>query len=308
MRVYRDLSSIKLPNYTVCGIGNFDGIHLGHQKLVQTIIKHSKSKKLDSLIFTFDPHPSAVLNPNNSARLIMSKDKKKQIMESYGIDHLVFAPFTQKFSRMDYKDFISNILFGKCRAKVIVIGFNYRYGYKGLGTAENLKRVCSEVGVETVIIPQVTHEGNIVSSTFIRSLIEKGDVHSASKYLGRPFAIEGKVIQGKGLGKKLGFPTANISFNKELVLPTKGVYAVLISWNENVYKGVANLGTKPTFDGKDIVFEVHLFDFCGQLYGEKLEVSFVQKLRSEIKFTTPDDLVKQVQKDMECAKEILNAI
>jgi riboflavin kinase/FMN adenylyltransferase len=308
MIVYSDLSSVKIPSYTVCGIGNFDGIHLGHQKLVQTILQYSKSNKLDSLIFTFDPHPSTVLNPNNGAKLIMSSEKKRQIMESYGIDHYVQAPFTQEFSKIVYTDFIHDILLDKCKAKIIIIGFNYRFGYKGLGTAEKLKELCSEVGVDTVIIPPVTYEGKIVSSTFIRSLIEKGDVHSASKYLGRPFTIEGKVIRGKGLGKKLGFPTANIHFNRELVLPAKGVYAVLVSWNGNFYKGVANLGNKPTFNGHDIVFEVHLFDFCSQLYGEKLEVSFVQKLRSETRFSKPEDLVRQVHKDMVCAKKILDAI
>jgi len=308
MKVYYDLASIKIPNYTVCGVGNFDGIHLGHQKLVETILNYSRAKQLNSLIFTFDPHPSKVLNPNNSAKLIMSKEKKRQIMESYGIDYFVLAPFTQEFSKIDYKDFVYNILIDKCRAKVIVIGFNYKFGYKGLGTAENLKRLCNEVGVETVIIPPVTYEGKIVSSTSVRNLLENGDVKSASKYLGRPFAIEGEVIKGRGLGKKLGFPTANISLDKELVLPAKGVYAVLVTWNKSIYKGVANLGTKPTFNGDDIVFEVHLFDFDGKLYGERLEVAFIQLLRPEIKFSSLEDLAIQVLKDIVSAKEILNTI
>jgi len=299
---------MKIPNFTVCGIGNFDGIHLGHQKLLQTILECSKSKNLDSLIFTFDPHPSAVLNPNNCAKLIMTNDKKKQIMESYGIDYFVLAPFTHEFSRMDYKDFAHDILINKCRAKIIVIGFNYRFGYKGLGTAETLKQMCNEVGVDTVIIPPVTYEGNIVSSTFIRSLLENGDVKSAAKYLGRPFTIEGLVTYGKGLGNKLGFPTANISLDSRLVLPARGVYAVLVSWNNNIYKGVANLGIKPTFSSNDIVLEVHIFNFSGKLYGEKLEVSFIQKLRPEIKFDKLEDLVKQVQYDVVCAERILNAI
>lgn len=308
MKVYSDLSSIKISNYTACGIGNFDGIHLGHQKLVQTLLQYSQLRKLDSLIFTFDPHPSTVLSPNNSAKLIFKQNKKRQIMESYGIHHFVLAPFTQEFSRMEYKDFIYNVLIDKCRAKVVVIGFNYKFGYKGLGTAENLKRLCNEAGVDTIIVPPVTYKGNIVSSTFIRSLLEKGDVKSAAEYIGRPFTIEGFVTHGKGIGKRLGFPTANISVDSELVLPAKGVYAVLVAWNNNIFKGVANLGTKPTFNGNDIVLEIHLFDFNGKLYGEKLEVSFIHNLRSEVKFDKPEDLAKQVQRDLLSAKEILSAI
>jgi len=308
MKVYRDLASIEISNHTACGIGNFDGVHLGHQKLVETILECSKTKRLDSLIFTFDPHPSTIINPNNGTKLIMSNSKKQKIMESYGIDHFVLAPFTHEFSKMDYKDFVYNILIEKCRAKVIVIGFNYRFGYKGMGTAESLMHLCNQVGVETVIIPPVTYEGNIVSSTYIRKLLEKGDVKSASKLLGRPFTIEGQVIQGRGLGKRLGFPTANLSLDKDLVLPARGVYAVLVSWKDSIYKGIANLGIRPTFNGDVIAFEIHLFDFGGNLYGEKLEVSFVQMLRPETKFTSTDDLVRQVQKDMLCAREILNTI
>lgn len=308
MKVYRNLSSIKIPNYTACGIGNFDGVHRGHQKLVQTLLKYSKSRNLDSLIFTFDPHPSAVLSPNNSVKLIMTQNKKREIIESYGLDHFVFAPFTEEFAKMDYKDFVFKVLIEKCRAKVVVIGFDYRFGYKGQGTAESLKKLCSEAGVETVIIPPVTYKGEIVSSTLIRSLLEKGDVKSAAKFLGRPFTVEGLVEQGKGIGKSLGFPTANISLPEELVLPAKGVYAVLVSLNNKIYKGVANLGTKPTFNGEDIVLEIHLLDFSGTLYGERLEVFFIQNLRSEIKFDKPEDLARQVQRDLINAREILKAI
>jgi len=308
MKIYRDLSSIIIPNDTACGIGNFDGVHLGHQKLIKTLLECSQSKNLDSLIFTFDPHPSKVLFPNNGVKLIMTQDKKRKIIESYGIDHFVLAPFTQEFSKMDYKDFVHKILIEKCRAKVVVIGFNYKFGYKGLGTAESLKQLCSEAGIDTIIIPPVTHKGNIVSSTFIRSLLEKGDVRNAAKYIGRYFTVEGRVEQGKHLGKSLGFPTANIYPDTDLVLPAKGVYAVLVTFNNKIYKGVANLGTKPTFNGNDIVLEIHLFDFSGNLYGQKLEVSFIQNLRSEIKFDKPEDLVKQVQRDLHNAKEILKAI
>ena len=307
MEIYHDLSSLNIPNYTVCGIGNFDGIHRGHQKLIETLLKCSQTRNLDSLIFTFEPHPSKVLSPNNSAKLIMTSNQKKRIMRSYGIDHFILTPFTREFSKIEYKNFIYDILINKCRAKVVVVGYNYKFGYKGEGTAQSLKELLSKEGIYTVIIPPVTYKGETLSSTFIRSLIEKGDVKNAAEYIGRPFNVEGFVQHGNGIGKKLGFPTANISPEQELVLPARGVYAVLVSWLGNIYKGVANLGVKPTFNGSDMRLEIHLFDFNGELYGEKLEVMFIDNLRSEIKFDKAEDLVKQVQRDFVNAKEILKA-
>ena len=307
MEIYHDLSSLNIPNYTVCGIGNFDGIHRGHQKLIETLLKCSQTRNLDSLIFTFEPHPSKVLSPNNSAKLIMTSNQKKRIMRSYGIDHFILTPFTREFSKIEYKNFIYDILINKCRAKVVVVGYNYKFGYKGEGTAQSLKELLSKEGIYTVIIPPVTYKGETLSSTFIRSLIEKGDVKNAAEYIGRPFNVVGFVQHGDGIGKKLGFPTANISPEQELVLPARGVYAVLVSWLGNIYKGVANLGVKPTFNGSDMRLEIHLFDFNGELYGEKLEVMFIDNLRSEIKFDKVEDLVKQVQRDFVNAKEILKA-
>lgn len=308
MKIYHDLSSLKIPNSTVCGIGNFDGIHRGHQKLIETLLQCSQTRSLDSLIFTFEPHPSRVLSPNNSTKLIMTLKQKQKIMQSYGINHFILAPFTREFSKIEYKNFIYDILINKCRAKVVVVGYNYRFGYKGEGTAQSLKELCGEKGIDTVIIPPVTYNKETVSSTFIRSLIEKGDVKNAAEYLGRPFKIEGFVQHGNGIGKKLGFPTANISLEQELVLPARGVYAVLVLRQGNIYKGVANLGIKPTFNGSDVTLEIHLFDFNGELYGEKLEVMFIDSLRNEVKFKKADDLIRQVQRDFVNAKEILKAI
>ncbi|HHY70065.1 MAG TPA: bifunctional riboflavin kinase/FAD synthetase [Thermoanaerobacterales bacterium] len=308
MKIYRDLLALQIPNFTVCGVGNFDGIHLGHQKLIKNLLQCSKIKNHDSLIFTFEPHPSKVLSPNNSAKLIMTLKQKKKVMRSYGIDHFVLAPFTREFSKIKYKNFVYDILIKKCKAKVVVVGYNYRFGYKGEGTAQSLRELCYREDIETVIIPPVTHKGETVSSTFIRSLIKKGDVKNAAEYMGRPFNIEGFVQHGNGIGKKLGFPTANILLEQELILPARGVYAVLVSWKGNIYKGVANLGIKPTFTGNDMRLEIHLFDFNLELYGEKLEVMFIDNLRSEIKFNKAKDLAAQIQRDIINAKKILKSI
>ncbi len=310
MQIYNDLTSMNLPNYTVCGIGNFDGVHKGHQELIKKLLCTAKEKYLDSLILTFEPHPLKVLSPNSNIKLITTLEQKKKIMRSYGIDHFVLAPFTDEFSKIDYTDFIYDILIKKCRAKVVVVGYNYRFGYKGRGTAEALKEICGKNGIDTIIIPQVTYNGYTVSSTLIRELIEKGDVKTAAELLGRPFTIEGIVKPGNSIGKKIGFPTANIAPEENIVLPPKGVYAVLARRENNVHTGIANLGVKPTFNGSNLVLEVHLFDFNRELYGENLEIMFIERLRPEFKFATVKDLVRQIQQDILQAKEIfkINAV
>ncbi|MGI6425957.1 MAG: bifunctional riboflavin kinase/FAD synthetase [Tepidanaerobacteraceae bacterium] len=305
MKTYYDLSHLEMLNYTVCGLGNFDGVHLGHQKLINKLLCCSKKESIDSLIFTFNPHPSKILYPNKSDSLILTPKQKEKIIQSYGIDHLVFAPFTRQFSQIDYKSFIYDILIKKCRAKIVVVGFNYTFGFKGEGNAKGLKEVCSKEGIKTVIIPPVTYKGELPSSSYIRKLIQNGNVRKASDFMGRPFTIEGIVVHGEGLGKKMGFPTANISFEQDIILPACGVYAVFVSWQGNLYKGIANLGIKPTFGGNEIKLEVHLFDFDNNLYGHELEIHFIDNLRSEVKFHTAEDLIRQVQKDFTRAKKIL---
>lgn len=307
MKIYHDLSSIQISNFTVCGLGNFDGIHRGHQRLISELLKLSHKTQYDSLILTFEPHPSKVLS-SNSNPLITTFNQKKEIIESSGVDHLVLAPFTREFSRINYKDFIYDILIKKCRVKAVVIGYNYRFGFKGKGNAQNMKDICQKEGIQTVVIPPITYEDKIVSSTLIRNLIQQGKVKKAADFMGRPFVVEGSVVHGNAIGKKLGFPTANITLSNEIVLPARGVYAVMISWRGNIYKGVANFGLKPTFNGKEIRLEVHIFDFNEDVYGENLEILFIEKLRSECKFDRIDDLISQIKKDFISAKEILKAI
>lgn len=304
MKTYRQLSGIKFSNPTVCGLGNFDGVHLGHQKLINELLKQSQIRKLESVILTFEPHPSKVLRADKSDPLIMSLRQKENVIKSLGIDNLIFAPFTQKFSQIDYKDFIYDILIGICKVKVVVIGFDYRFGCDGKGTANDLQEICSKEGIDTIIIPPVTYEGKIVSSTLIRALIESGDVKKAAEYMGRPFCIEGNVVYGDGLGRKLGFPTANISFSPDIILPAPGVYAVKVLWHNKAYKGIANLGIKPTFQKHKTTLEVHIFNFNQQIYGEYMEVNFIENLRGEIKFRSVSDLVAQVKNDIIEAKKI----
>lgn len=305
MKTYRELLTINLPKPIVCGLGNFDGVHLGHQMLIKELLKQSKIRGLESAILTFEPHPAKVLNPEKSDPLIMTLKQKERVIKSFGVHNLIFAPFTKDFSQLNYKDFIYNILIKKCRVKTIVVGFNYKFGNKGEGNADILKEICGKEGIDTIIIPPVTYDGKVVSSSLIRSLIMDGNVKKAGEFMDRPFSIEGTVVCGDALGRKLGFPTANVSYSPDIVLPAHGVYATIVIWQDRTFKSITNIGTKPTFNKNQTTLEVHIFNFNKQLYGETLEVVFVEKIRDEIKFESPSELIDQVKKDFASAKNIL---
>lgn len=304
MKTYRELLNINFPQPIVCGLGNFDGVHLGHQKLIKELMKQSKIRGLESAILTFEPHPAKVLHPKKSDPLIMTLRQKERVIESLGVHNLIFAPFTEDFSRLNYKDFIYNILIKTCRVKTIVVGFNYTFGNRGEGNAVNLREICSNEGIDAIIIPPVTYDGKVVSSSLIRSLIMNGNVKKAAEFMNRPFSIEGAVVCGDARGRKLGFPTANISYSPDIVLPARGVYATLAIWRDCAFKSITNIGIKPTFNKNQTTIEVHIFDFNEQIYGETLEIVFMEKIRDEIKFESPLKLIDQVKKDIEIAKKI----
>lgn len=305
MKTYRELLTMNLAGPMACGLGNFDGVHLGHQRLIRELLKQSKIKGIESAILTFEPHPTKILHPEKTDPLIMTLKQKENVIKSFGIDNLIFAPFTRDFSRINYKDFIKDVLIKKCRAKTIVVGFNYRFGSRGEGNAAILKEACAKEGIDTIIIPPVTYEGKIVSSSLIRSLIREGNVKKAGEFMDRPFSIEGTVVYGDARGRKLGFPTANVAYSPDIVLPAHGVYATLVIWQGKTLKGVTNIGTKPTFNKSQTTLEAHIFNFNGQIYGQMLEVVFVEKIREEIRFDGPSELISQVKKDFARAKNIL---
>jgi len=305
MKTYRELLTINPAGPMACGLGNFDGVHLGHQRLIKELLRQSKIKDMESAILTFEPHPTKILQPEKTDPLIMTLKQKENVIKSFGIDNLIFAPFTRDFSRINYKDFIEDVLIKKCRAKTIVVGFNYRFGSMGEGNAAILKEICGKEGIDTIIIPPVTYEGKIVSSSLIRSLISEGNVKKAGEFMDRPFSIEGAVVYGDARGRRLGFPTANVAYSPDIVLPARGVYATLVIWQGKTLKGITNIGTRPTFNKSQTTLEVHIFNFNEQIYGQTLEVVFVEKIRDEIRFEGPAELISQVKKDFARAKNIL---
>lgn len=309
MKIYRSLEELPhIPNAIVTQ-GTFDGVHIAHQVILNRLKQLAKEKNGETVVMTFDPHPRMVLFPDDHGlKLLQTLDEKIATLEQQGINHLVIIPFNKEFSRLTSLQFIRDLLVNKLGTKVLVIGYNHRFGKNREGTFEHLKEYSSLYGFEVEEIPEQDIEEISVSSTQIRKAIDHGDVKHAAKYLGRLYSITGKVVQGKQLGRTIGFPTANIRVddaNKQI--PADGVYAVKVFINNRELGGMLNAGYRPTVDGKVHAIEVHLFDFNEDIYEATLQIAFVDKLRDEMKFENLAALTNQLQKDKLHALSILSA-
>jgi len=305
MQLITDLSRISTPfSNSVITLGNFDGIHIGHQELVSMVIRRAKELKGQSMVVTFRPHPLKILAPEKCPPLISIYEEKIRLLEKLGIDVLVKIPFSLDFAAMTPRDFVKDILCGLLGAKEIFVGYNYRFGRGREGTTETLKKMGEEFGFSVNEVEQISHNGKAVSSTAIRQLLKDGRVEDAADLLGRPYALIGIVVHGDSRGRQLGFPTANI-VSRHVIIPSDGVYAVKVAARDRCYDGVANIGFRPTFDKQTLAIEVHLFDFDEDLYGEEVTLFFLSKIREERKFESADALIRQISKDIEEAKSIL---
>ncbi len=305
MILITDLKNVqkKFEN-SVLTLGNFDGLHLGHQELVKMIIRRAREIGALSMVVTFRPHPLKVLAPEKCPPLISIYEEKIKLFERLGIDVLVKIPFTLEFAAMAPEDFVRDVLCGTLGAKEIFVGYNYRFGRGREGDIRTLISLGKKYGFAVREIEQIAVDGEVISSTKIRTLLREGDVEHAAKLLGRTYAITGIVVKGDGRGKGLGFPTANIA-PKHSIIPADGVYAVRLVVRERAYDGIANIGMRPTFNKKVLAIEVHVFDFNEDLYGEDISLYFIRKIREEKKFKGPEALVAQIKTDIEVAKEIL---
>ncbi|HSB32546.1 MAG TPA: bifunctional riboflavin kinase/FAD synthetase [Candidatus Sulfobium mesophilum] len=305
MILITDLKNIeKKFNKSILTLGNFDGLHIGHQELVRMIISRAKEVGALSMVVTFRPHPLKILAPEKCPPLISIYEEKIRLFEKLGIDVLVKIPFTVEFSTMSPEDFVRDILCGILGASEIFVGYNYRFGKGREGDIRKLRSLGEKYGFAVREVTQVAVDGEVISSTKIRTLIKEGDVEHAAKLLGRAYAIAGIVVRGDGRGKGLGFPTANIA-PKHALVPPDGVYAVRLLVREKVYDGIANIGLRPTFNKKTLAIEVNIFNFNEDIYGEDISLYFIKKLRDEKKFKGADALVTQIQSDIEIAREIL---
>ena len=308
MQLIENIDQIDQPfKDAVFTTGNFDGVHKGHQSLCEQVIKKAKQLNGTSVVMIFDPHPLKALGKSSPAP-ITKKDQKSELIEKTGIDILLCIPFNKTFASITADDFIKNILVEKIGIKTIIVGPDYSFGKNGAGNIEFLKEQGSKYGFETIIsewAKDTDSTNQRISSTRIRKIVQEGKVDQALSYLGRYYQIRGKVIKGRERGgSKLGFPTANIKLHDELC-PKHGVYAVLVETSLGNFKGVANIGFSPTFGDHIFTIEVHIFDFNHDIYNTRIRVNMVKRLRDEKKFKSIDQLSKQIKKDVEIAKEIL---
>ena len=311
MKIIDRLENIIQPfKNAVITIGNFDGVHIGHQALFHEVIEKADAIDGTSIAMTFDPHPSRVLQKNNNPPLITLQEQKTELIERSGMQVLICIPFTKQFASLSPEDFIKNLLIDKIGMKAIIVGGDYTFGKNREGNLAVLKSFAPQLGYDVIVADWIKAELNLsdrISSTKIRELVMAGDVVSANKMLGRSYQIRGQVVKGRDRGGKLlGIPTANINLQDELC-PKTGIYAVTVEHNHRLYKGVANIGYSPTFNDNEFTVEVHLLDFAENIYGKRIRVNFIERIRDEKKFADISELKNQIKQDIKTADKILAA-
>ena len=303
LKIYKNFNLSKIHKKSILLIGNFDGLHLGHQKLFKLAKKYSKKHKVKFGVFTFDPLPVMFFNKKLTNYRITSNLQKNLLFEKAGVDFIIVSRFNKSFSKISADNFIKKIIVKKINPNFIFVSSNFKYGFRRSG---NVAKLISKENIYNykIIKPSPLKKGKkIISSTLIRKLLQRGELKNANKLLGRNWSIIGVVQKGRRIGKKLGVPTCNIDI-KNYVIAKPGVYSVRVKVNNSnkVFKGIANLGYRPTFGEKKILLEVNLFNFSGNLYNKSLNVSFYNFIRSEKKFNDHQDLIKQIEKDLKQAK------
>lgn len=306
MREITDITTFTTQQPTVLTIGTFDGVHLGHQKIVERVVTTARQEGLLATVFTFFPHPRMVVQHDKGLKLIHTLEEKKQLLQQLGVDLLVVQPFNEAFAQLTAEEFVSTILAEHLNVKKVIIGYDHRFGRNRTANIDDMRLFGKKYGfaVEEISVQEVDEVS--VSSTKIREALNKGDVTTAEHYLGTPYSLTGRVVHGLKLGRTLGYPTANIQVTEEYkLIPKDGVYAVYSYIDGRKVYGMMSIGKNPTIEGKGASIEVYFFDFNGDLYDQKLTIEFVQYLREEQKFATIDLLKKQLQDDETAARKAI---
>ena len=305
LKLYKNFSVSKNHKNSILLIGNFDGLHIGHQKLFNFAKKYKKKYKIKIGVLTFDPMPKMFFNKKLKNFKISNLNQKINSFEKFKIDFVIIKKFDKKFSKMNYIKFIDSILSKKLRPKYIFVSNNFRFGNKREGNVNKLKFFEKKYNFKIINPKPLKKKTKIISSTLIRKLISNGKINIVNRYLNRNWSINGKVIVGRKMGRKIGFPTCNIKLN-DYVIAKPGVYAVniLINKNKKLLKGIANLGYRPTFNQKEILLEVHIFNFSKNLYNKHLTIEFIDFIRKEKKFKNINQLKKQINLDIRKAKKL----
>ena len=288
-------------------IGTFDGVHLGHQAIFNKMKEEAEKIDGETVVITFFPHPRIVLGlDSKNLKFINTQEKKINRIDEAGIDHLVIVSFTKQFAGMSSEEFIRNLVIQKIKPAKVIIGYDHHFGKNREGSLELVSRMGMEFGFEVEAVEAQLAGGTIVSSTKIRDLLHEGRVRQANELLGYEYSITGKVVTGKSIGRKLGFPTANIEISDEYkLIAAVGVYACRVEWMGNMYQGMSNIGFRPTINHGNLTIEVNIFDFDKNIYGEEITISFVERMRDEKKFESLEALTAQLVKDKEATLKIL---
>jgi riboflavin kinase/FMN adenylyltransferase len=310
MKVYTNLDDFKGVKNPVVTTGTFDGVHLGHQKIIARLKDAAREENGETVLLTFSPHPRMVLFPDdNELKLLNTLPEKIELLEKYGVDHLIIYPFTKEFSRLTSIEFVRNILVNSIQTKRLVIGYNHHFGRNREGSFEHLKEYGPLYGFEVEEIPAQDIDHIQISSTKIRNALLIGDVKTANTYLGHAYTLTGTVVKGKQLGRTIGYPTANLQITDQYkLIPGDGVYAVRIKHGSIIYGGMLNIGNNPTIEGKGKSIEVNIFDFDKTIYGEEATVYFIERLRDEVKFNNLEELKEQLAKDKQDSLLRFNAV
>jgi riboflavin kinase / FMN adenylyltransferase len=280
-------------------LGNFDGVHIGHQAVISKAVAAAKKNNGISAALIFDPHPAKVINPAGNLQLLSDIELKAELFKSLGLDCMIVEKFNQKVAELTPEMFVNNFLWEKIKVRGVTTGFDYTFGRKASGHTDDLREFGNEIGFEVEVCPPVKVNETLVSSSLIRRLITEGEVEEASELLNYYYSRRGTVVAGDGRGKTLGYPTANIDLDPCMIRPGSGVYFTAVKIDGRLYYGAANIGRKPTFSSRDLTVEVNIMDYNGDLYGEILRVYFIKKIREEIAFTCAEELKKQLAVDVE---------
>ncbi len=305
-------NNTNLPSFTnaVLTIGTYDGVHYGHQQIIKRVVELAKSINGESILMTFNPHPRFIINPNEPLKLITTFDEKIDIIANYGLNHIVALPFSKEFASMDAIDYIKEVIVKYFHPKIIVIGYDHKFGKNRTGDIHLLKKMGPEYGFVVEEIEKQTIEEIAVSSTKVRKALLNGDITEANNLLVHPFSLKGIVVDGDKMGRKIGFPTANIKIeNEHKLIPPSGVYAVKVEINNKLYDGALSIGVRPTFDfGPKLVVEVFIIDFNLNIYGETIKIILYSKIRGQEKYETVEALIEQIEDDVAKCKNILKSI
>ena len=297
MRVIRAIKDIGPLPQCALTIGNFDGIHKGHQVLIKKTVDFAKENGIKSAAFTFANHPKNYFDPG-SVKNIFGEEEKIELMEKFGIDYLINIPFEKFMTRVSPKTFVEDVLVNKIHVKKITVGHDFTFGRQKEGDTDTLSDLGKKYGFEVEVIEPIKEDNKRISSTYIRGLIEDGNMKDIPRYLGRNYSVKGEVIHGRANGRKIGFPTANIKLDQELVIPRRGIYASIIHIENKHYFGATNVGYNPTVNGRSLSVETHIIDFNKEIYGKRVKVEFLERIRDEVKFKSMEELKQQLCRDV----------